>query len=130
MRAVAVKAKELRFAVELTADGELKEEHGAVLDTPVEWSAEHLLLAALVRCSLTSLGYHARFKGLEVGPATGRAKALVTKREADDRYAVVDTDVELGVELTPEPGPDSLAELLSRAERDCFIGSSLTAPPS
>jgi uncharacterized OsmC-like protein len=130
MRVVAVKAKELRFAIELTAGGELKEEHGVTLDTPAEWSAEHLLLAALVRCSLQSLGYHARLKGLQVGPATGRARTLVTKREADDRYAIVDADVELEVEIQPEPEPDALANLLALAERDCFIGSSLTAAPS
>jgi organic hydroperoxide reductase OsmC/OhrA len=130
MRAVAVRAKELRFAIELARDGELREEHGVALGTPVEWSAEHLLLAALVRCSLTSLGYHARLKGLSVGPATGRARTLVTKRESDDRYAVVDTDVELEVEIEPEPQPGALTELLALAERDCFIGSSLTAPPS
>ena len=130
MRAVAVKAKELRFAIELTPDGELKEEHGIALGTPVEWSAEHLLLAALVRCSLTSLGYHARFKGFEIGPATGRARALVTKRQSDDRYAVVDTEVELEVAIEPEPEPGALTELIALAERDCFIGSSLTAKPS
>jgi len=130
MPAVTVRAKELRFAVELTADGELREEHGLALGTPPEWSAEHLLLAALVRCSLTSLGYHARLKGLEVGPGTGRARALIAKREADDRYAVVDVDVELEVEIEPEPEPGALAGLLALAERDCFIGSSLTAEPS
>lgn len=130
MRVVAVKAKELRFAIELGAGGELREEQGVPLETPPEWSAEHLLLAALIRCSLKSLGYHARLKGLEVGPATGRARTLVTKRETDDRYAVVDTDLELEVEIAPEPEQAALAELLALAERDCFIGSSLTAKPS
>jgi organic hydroperoxide reductase OsmC/OhrA len=130
MRAVAVRAKELRFAIELTAGGELREEHGVALDTPPEWSAEHLLLAALVRCSLKSLRYHARLRGLEVGPATGSARTLVTKRETDDRYAIVDVDVELEVEIEPEPELEALTGLLTLAERDCFIGSSLTAPPS
>jgi organic hydroperoxide reductase OsmC/OhrA len=130
MRAVALRAKELRFAVELTADGELREEHGLALETAPEWSAEHLLLAALVRCSLTSLGYHARLKGFEARPGTGRARTLITKRETDDRYAVVDVDVELEVEIDPEPEPAALAELLALAQRDCFIGSSLTAEPS
>jgi hypothetical protein len=130
MRGVALKAKELRFAIELTPDGELREEHGVALGTPPAWSAEHLLLAALVRCSLTSLGYHARFDGLEVGAATGRARALVTKRETDGRYAVVEADVELEVEIAPEPAPDALTKLLALTERNCFIGSSLTAEPS
>jgi len=130
MRGVALRAKELRFAIELTPDGELREEHGVALGTPPAWSAEHLLLAALVRCSLTSLGYHARLEGLEVRPGTGRGSTLVTKRETDDRYAIVDTDLELEVEIEPEPEPDALVELLALAERDCFIGSSLTAEPS
>ena len=129
MRAVAVRAKELRYAVELTAAGELREEHGVALETPAEWSPEHLMLAALVRCSLKSLGYHARRMGIEARPASGRARTLVTKRERDDRYAIVDTDLELEVEIEPEPEPDALVELLALAERDCFIGSSLTAPP-
>ena len=54
----------------------------------------------------------------------------MTKREPDDRYALVETEVELAVELVPEPEPDALAELLALAERDCFVGSSLTAEPS
>jgi hypothetical protein len=34
------------------------------------------------------------------------------------------------VELEPEPEQTALAELLALAERDCFVGSSLTAEPS
>jgi hypothetical protein len=34
------------------------------------------------------------------------------------------------VKLVPQPEPDALAELLALAERDCFVGSSLTAKPS
>jgi organic hydroperoxide reductase OsmC/OhrA len=125
-----VRAKELRYAVDLTADGELRDENGVVLDVPAEWSPEHLLLAALVRCSLKSLGFHARRKGIEVRSAAGSSRTLVTQRETDDGYALVDTEVELAVELVPEPERDTLSELLSLAERDCFIGSSLTAKPS
>jgi len=33
------------------------------------------------------------------------------------------------VKLEPQPEPDALAELLALAERDCFVGSSLTAKP-
>ena len=124
-----VKAKELRYAVELSAAGELREENGVVLDTPVEWSPEHLLLAALVRCSLKSLRYHAQRSGVEVRGASGSAKTLVTRRESDGRYATVDTQIELGVELEPRPDEPALSELFAMAERDCFIGSSLTAEP-
>lgn len=127
MRFVAANAKKLRYAVELTAAGELEEEDGVVLETPAEWSPEHLLLAALVRCSLQSLRYHARRKAVGVRSTGGSARTLVTRRETDERYAIVETEVELAVELEPEP--DALAELLKLAERDCFVGSSLTAKP-
>src|SRR5262245_59428576 len=129
MRAVAAKAKELRYAVELPASGELREENGVELEAPAEWSPEHLLLAALVRCSLKSLRHHAKRRGVEIDSTSGRSRTLVTKRELDGRYAMVDTEVELSVELDPEPDPDGLAELLALAERDCFVGSSLTAEP-
>ena len=127
---MAGKARELRYAVDLTADGALRDENGVVLDVPTEWSPEHLLLAALVRCSLKSLGFHAGRKGVEVRSASGSSRTLVTQRETDDRYALVETEAELAVEIVPEPEPDALSELLALAERDCFVGSSLTAKPS
>jgi len=130
MRAVAVRAKKLRYAVDLTTAGELTDENGVALDAPAEWSPEHLLLAALVRCSLKSLRYHAERRGVDVRSTSGSSRTLVTKRETDERYALVETDLELVVELAPEPEPDALAELLALAERDCFVGSSLTAKPS
>jgi organic hydroperoxide reductase OsmC/OhrA len=126
---VAVRAKELRYAVDLSGDGELTEEHGVVLDPPAEWSPEHLLLAALVRCSLKSLRYHADRKGVNVQSASGAGRTLLTKRETDGRYALVETELQLAVRLDPEPEGDALAELLALAERDCFVGSSLTAKP-
>ena len=124
---MAVRAKELRYAVDLGATGELSEETGVALDVPAGWSPEHLLLAALVRCSLKSLRFHAERKNVDVRSASGSGRTLVTKRETDDRYALVETHVELVVELDPEP--EALAELLALAERDCFVGSSLTAKP-
>jgi uncharacterized OsmC-like protein len=127
---MAVRAKELRYAVGLSASGELTDEKGVMLDAPPEWSPEHLLLAALVGCSLKSLRYHAKRSEIDVRSASGTARTLVTRREADERYALVETEVELVVELDPEPDPTALTELLALAERDCFIGSSLTAKPS
>jgi organic hydroperoxide reductase OsmC/OhrA len=101
-----------------------------VLHAPPEWSPEHLLLAALVGCSLKSLRHHARRSSVDVPSASGGARTLVTRRQADGRYAMVETEVELAAELDPEPESAALADLLALAERDCFVGSSLTAKPS
>lgn len=122
-------AKELRYGIDLTPNGGLTDENGIGLDVPAGWSPEHLLLAALIRCSLQSLRYHAERSGIDAHSAFGSSQTLVTKRETDDRYALVETEVELAVKLEPQPEPDALAELLALAERDCFVGSSLTAKP-
>jgi organic hydroperoxide reductase OsmC/OhrA len=126
---MAVSAKELRYVVDLSTSGELADENGVTLDAPPEWSPEHLLLAALVSCSLKSLRHHAKRSSVEVRSASGSARTLVTRRDTDGRYALVETEVGLRVEIDPEPAPEKLTELLALAERDCFVGSSLTAKP-
>jgi len=80
-----------------------------------------------VRCLLASFRYHAKRASLEITDVSGSAHAMVTKRESDERYAFVETDLALAVAIDPEP--DDVAELLARAERDCFVGASLTAKP-
>jgi organic hydroperoxide reductase OsmC/OhrA len=125
-----MKAKEFRYAVDLDEGGSLRAEDGTPLEADPAWSPEHLLLAALIRCSLKSLGYHARRAGIEVSDPHGSARALFTRRDSDERYAAAENEVELVVRLTPRPGQDELAELLAKAERDCFIGSSLTVKPA
>jgi organic hydroperoxide reductase OsmC/OhrA len=92
------------------------------------WWAEHLLLAGLARCTLTSLDYHAHRADLE-SVATAKAHGIVTRRESDGLYAFVDVGVDVELRLEPEPGEDAVLELLAKAERDCFVGSSLTARP-
>jgi organic hydroperoxide reductase OsmC/OhrA len=124
---VPVKPKELRFAVDLRDD--LRTEDGTPLHYGAAWSPEHLLLAALLRCSLKSLEYHARRARIAVESASGSARALVTKRDADGRYAATEIDVDLEVRLSEQPGEDELAALLQKAERDCFVGASLTVKP-
>ena len=127
---VSVRPRELRYSIQLAPGGTLSTEDGAILDPPDAWTPEHLLLAALVRCSLDSLRHHARRAGSEVTGAAGAAHALVTRRESDGRYAVVEAELTLGVWLEPRPEGDALAELLAKAERDCFVGASLAAKPS
>ena len=124
------RAKEFRYAVGLRADGSLVAEDATRLDPGDAWTPEHLLLAGLVRCSLDSLRHHATRAGVEVASVTGDASALVTRRESDGRYALVEANLELSVELDPEPAVGALADLLAKAERDCFVGASLTAKPA
>ena len=123
-------AREFRYAVDLREGGALRTEDGTLLETDPAWTPEHLLLAGLVRCSLQSLRYHARRARIDVADALGSARAMVTMRESDGRYGVVEADVELEVRLTPTPGDEELAALLEKAERDCFVGASLTVKPS
>jgi hypothetical protein len=81
-----------------------------------------------MRCTLKSLAYHADARSVSVrGGAV--AEAVVTKREEDGRYALVDVECGLDVELEPLPEGEALTELLALAERDCFVGASLTVPP-
>ena len=119
------RAKTLEFAASIRRDGWI-EALGESIRPPEAWAPEHLVLAGLLRCSLTSLGYHARRAGIEV-VASGEASGTVTRRAEDGRYAFVEIECRLDVELTPPP--DDLRELLAKAERDCFVGASLTAKP-
>ena len=130
MPGVTAKAREFRYAIDLREGGTLRTEDGTPLTLDPAWSPEHLLLAALVRCTLKSLAYHARHRHVEVSDAHGSARALFAKRETDGRYAAVECGVELAVRLVPKPGDDELAELLAKAERDCFISASLTVTPT
>src|SRR5689334_11329511 len=85
-------AKVLEYAVAVDRGGRMTIPGGAQIDRAEGWSADHLLLAALVRCSLDSLAYHARRAGHEV-TASGEADGRVTKRESDGRYAFVEIAV-------------------------------------
>ena len=52
----------------------------------------------------------------------------MTRRDDDGRYAFVEIGVRADVQLSPTP--PNVRELLARAERDCFVGASLTVSPS
>jgi len=93
------------------------------------WTPEHLVLAGLARCTLTSLRYHSVRAGITL-ISRARARATVTRRESDDRFAFVDVAFEGDVSFDPKPDEAAIAELLAKAERDCFVGASLTSPPT
>jgi organic hydroperoxide reductase OsmC/OhrA len=127
---VTTRAKQFRYAVELSEGDVVRTEDGTPLGGGPEWAPEHLLLAALLRCSVASLRYHAKRAGIEAVSATGSADSVFTRRETDGRFAVTQLDVALALKLEPQPGEAELAELLQKAERDCFIGASLTFKPT
>jgi organic hydroperoxide reductase OsmC/OhrA len=101
---------------------------GSPFPREAEWSSEHILLAALVRCTLTSFDHHVRRAGL-TAVGSGEAHGVVTKRETDGRYAFVEIEARYDVEIDDAPAPEIVRDLLERAERGCFVGNSLTARP-
>jgi organic hydroperoxide reductase OsmC/OhrA len=98
------------------------------LEVDPDWSPEDLVLAGLGRCTLKSLAFHADRTSTAV-TGTAAVEGAVTKREEDQRYALVEVECGLDVELDPAPAGASLTELLDLAERDCFVAASLTAQP-
>src|SRR3954471_16171582 len=92
------RAKVFDYAVELGTDGTMAIPDGAGFAPPGDWTADHLLLAALLRCSLDSLTYHARRAG-STTRASGSATGRVTKRESHGRYAFAEIDVRVDATL-------------------------------
>jgi uncharacterized OsmC-like protein len=100
---------------------------GSPLRREVEWWAEHLVLAGLVRCTLASMDYAAHRAGLVV-QGVGQAHGVVTKRE-DGLHAFVSIETTLEIDLAPAPEPDIVRELVAKAEHGCFVSNSLIAKP-
>ena len=123
------KAKEFRYAIGLDRAGRITADGSAPLDLDDAWTPEHLTLAALAGCTLQSLRFHADRAGVDF-LATASASGLVTKRPGDGRYAFVELNVEIDLELEPVPAREELTALLAKAERDCFVGASLSPSPA
>jgi organic hydroperoxide reductase OsmC/OhrA len=124
---VPVRAKHFEYWISLDEARALSADGDPVTVDPAV-SAEHLLLAALARCSLSSLEHFAEQRGIEV-QASAYAAGTVTRREEDERYGFAELDCKLDVKLEPEPAPEDLRPLLESAEWGCFIGASLTPAP-
>lgn len=123
------KAKRLEFAVTLDRERVAASDRGGPpLAHDPAWTPEHLLLAAAAHCTLASLDHSLGRAGL-TGSARADASGVVTRREEDGRFAFVEVDVTVEVELDTEPTDDELRTLLQRTERGCFVGASLTARP-
>jgi organic hydroperoxide reductase OsmC/OhrA len=110
-------------------DYSVSERSGTPAHAEPDWTAEHLLLAALARCSLSSLEYYAKRANVRAS-GTADADGIVTRRDSDGRYAFVETRVALDVGLEPALDGEELAKLLDSAEYGCFIGASLTETPT
>lgn len=89
------------------------------------WTPEHLVLAALARCSLAALAHHARKDGISVD-ASATARGAVSRRD-DGSWGFV--EIECAVDARLDPQPSDPRDLLARAERGCFIGASLEPRP-
>ncbi len=124
---MATRAKTFSYAVSVDRDGTARSENGgSPIPQEDAWSPEHLVLAGLARCILTSLRYHARRDEIEVAGGT-EARAEVAQRDTDGRFAFV--RVKVDVDVTLDPKPAAVRELTGKAERDCFVGASLTTKP-
>jgi organic hydroperoxide reductase OsmC/OhrA len=123
---VGTQAKVLEYAVDLDRAGRMTIPGGGQMIPAEGWSADHLLLAALVRCSIDSLTYHARRAGHEV-QASGEAQGIVTKHGEDGRYRFREIKVRVDAQLSPRT--NEADDLLAKAERDCFVGASLSVKP-
>jgi uncharacterized OsmC-like protein len=100
---------------------------GSPLPREAEWWAEHYVLAGLVRCTLASMDYAARRAGRN-SVGSGKAHGTVTRRD-DGGYGFVDIGASFEVQLAPAPTPETLQELVAKAEAGCFVGNSLTPKP-
>jgi organic hydroperoxide reductase OsmC/OhrA len=124
---VATGAKTFSYSVSVDRKGIARsDEGGSPLPEEEAWSPEHLVLAGLARCILTSLDYHARRGEIQMNGSSA-ARAEVTQRDTDGRYAFV--HIRVDVDVTLDPRPRAPRELAAKAERDCFVGASLTARP-
>jgi organic hydroperoxide reductase OsmC/OhrA len=121
-------AKRFEYAASLDAEGRLLAGGEAPLTPGEPWTPEHLVLAGLMQCTLESLEFHAQRANVTVRGGAA-AEGVVSKRDEDGRYAFVEVECGLDVELDPLPQGDDLVGLLDLAERDCFVGASLTPAP-
>src|SRR6478735_2516193 len=105
---MATTAKTFSYELELDRTGKMAIGDGAVVEVPDNWMPDHLLLAAVLRCSIASLAYHAGRAGHTVA-ASGTAKGTVARRASDGRFAFETIDLAIDVQLTPPTTePDDL----------------------
>jgi uncharacterized OsmC-like protein len=124
---VPIRAKHFEYWVSHGEEGELSAD-GEPVPLGEDVGAEHLLLAALARCSISSLAYFARLKNVDV-KASALASGTVSRREEDDRYGFTEIECRMDVELDGDLADDELRALSESAEWGCFVGASLDPAP-
>ena len=62
--------------------------------------------------------------------ADDELELIAGHRDIHGRFAIAEAELDLAVTLEPQPGEAELAALLAKAERDCFVGASLTVKPA
>ena len=124
---MAIRAKHFEYWVTLDEGGSLSAD-GEPVELGSDVSAEHLLLAALARCSISSLEYFAKQREVTV-TATAYAAGTITLRSEEDRYGFTNIDCRMEVKLDGELADDELRKLLESAEWGCFVGASLNPAP-
>jgi len=126
---MAAEPRVLEFDVSVDRDRVARSALGGdALPRQAEWWAEHFVLAGLVRCTLASMDYAARRAGMN-STGSGSAHGVVTKRESDGRYAFVEIEATLDVQLAPAPDREFVPQLVAKAEAGCFVGNSLAVEP-
>ena len=108
--------------------GDERRRRGALPSEEAAWTPEHLVLAALGRCTLTSF---------LTTPAARVTSRSATRRRTASSPGVRRTDASRSSRCgststsrsTAPPSPDEIRELIAKGERDCFVGASLTVKP-
>jgi organic hydroperoxide reductase OsmC/OhrA len=124
---VEIRAKHFEYWVAIDEEGSISAD-GSPIETGADVSAEHLLLAGLARCSISSLAHFAGKRDISVS-ATAYASGTVTLRAEDNRYGFTDFECRIEVDLGEELPDDELRQLLDSAEWGCFVGASLDPAP-
>ena len=130
--AMSTRPKSFDYAVSLDETWDARSDRGGGVlagSEEASWTPEHLVLAGLARCTLTSLRYHCVRAGVML-TSSASAHGTVTRRASDGRFAFVEISFAATVSFDPKPNEDAIGDLLAKAERDCFVGASLITAPS
>jgi organic hydroperoxide reductase OsmC/OhrA len=121
-----MEARRFEYRASLASDGSILAEGAAPHDLEAQWTPEHLVLTAIATCTLKSLRF---FVPAADVTASAEAVGLVTRRQEDGLFAIVESRVDFDVTIEPAPDESDIPRLLARAERGCFVGNSLIAHP-